>query len=173
MNQEKDKRYISGTPQHGEGGVWPPHSKGELLPDIAEAVQKGMDLIRGELMPLLEKRVGAEKASEIEEMLEPHITKFHNPEVVRTYVAIEELAAQDLLDAEQASELFYLMKESIIVNPDEEWRRLHGRDSKGAADKLVWGLIAQSKLSVIGNGEKRSYAVTDLTRYEKEKDLAA
>jgi hypothetical protein len=170
MNASPENRYEPDAPQHTEGGVWPPRvEKEEPLPPIAEVVREGIDLIRGELLPLLEKRMGPDKANIIQEMLTPHVQEFHNPEPVRTYVALEDLAAQDMLDAERASELFHLMKEGIATNDD--WKKRYGKSSADTADKRVRGLIAQAGLPVKENGVARTYTVMDLNRYEK--DLAA
>jgi len=169
---ESNDRYRIGAHQYTEGGAWPPlaeSGEGEPLPPIAEVVREGMDLIRGELLPLLEKRVSPDKADMIQEMLTPHVKEFHNPEPVRIYVALEELAAQGMLDSDRASELFHLMREGIATN--EDWKKRHGKSSADTADKRVRGLIAQAGLPVKENGVTHTYTVIDLNRYEK--DLAA
>lgn len=175
---QPNERYIPDAPQHREGGTWPP-AIGQIkppvqLPDIAKAVEEGMNLINGELMPLIEARKGADKAQEIREMVTPYVHEFHTDEPVRTLISMEELSAQGMLGAEMAGELFHNLREVIATNPD--WENRYGKSSANVADKRVRGLIARLQLTVSANpavGGQRLYDMTDFNRYERDREKAA
>ncbi|MBN2585581.1 hypothetical protein JXA59_02945 [Patescibacteria group bacterium] len=174
MSRDQQGERIPDVPVYGDGETWTFNLPADKLPPIDAAVKAGMDLITGELMPLIEARAGEDVAQEIREMVTPHVRDFHNDEPARILVAIEELAKEDLLEADRASELFYLMAEGLTTNPD--WKKKYGKDSKRMADSRVRGLIARSKLQVSNRpevGGHRLYNVTDLNRYEKELEKAA
>ncbi|OGB75258.1 hypothetical protein A2810_01750 [candidate division Kazan bacterium RIFCSPHIGHO2_01_FULL_49_10] len=158
------------SPPSGDGGV-----RSGTEPSYEETgagIEMGLNLIYGELLPLVEQRAGIEVAQEIREMVVPYVKEFQTDEPIRILIALEEQAAANTLNTDIAGEFFHAMKEGLTTHP--AWQQHYGQDSAQLADKRVKGLIARSKFEVTAeDGNHRPYAVTDLARYEHDLNRAA